>query len=125
MPVQARLGTASSGMLMAKWGNIKRQHGRVEGLDELLDRILRECPHITRIVPGRIGLKKGNTPPRLRVQYPTAPGGGAASGLKCIYTRSGVWQEVFLVCADVAGAQTWLLAQSFTQDPLPGNFPRD
>lgn len=93
---------------MPKFGEIKRQHGRIEGLDELLDLILRRCPGVTRIVPGRMGRKKGTTAPRLRVQYPTAAPGKPASGLKCIYTVSGLWQEVFVVCSDVEAARAWL-----------------
>lgn len=90
---------------MPKFGDVKRQHGRIEGLDAVLDRIVLECPHVDRIVPGRMGRKKTNTPPRLRVQYPT---GTPPTGLKCLYTISGSWQEVFLVCSDAAGARSWI-----------------
>ncbi len=51
---------------------IKRLHGRIEGLDPLMDQIIHECPHVTRIIPGRMGRKRGNTEARLRVQYPTS-----------------------------------------------------
>ena len=44
-----------------KFGRIKRQHGRVGGLDEILNRIVRECPHVTRIVPGRINVDRKST----------------------------------------------------------------
>ncbi len=30
------------------------------------------------------------------------------NGLKCIYTRAGSWQEVFLVCDDAEAARQWL-----------------
>lgn len=95
-----------------KFGPIKRQHGRIDGLDPLLDRILRECPHVTRIIPGRMGRKRGRTPAGLSIQYPTSRRGGAAAatGLKCIYTSQGSWQEVFLVCSDSAAARAWLEA---------------
>ena len=96
---------------MGKYGNVKRKHGRVTGLDEILDRIVRECAHVTRIIPGRMGRKRGKTPGGLKIQYATRPGGRAgdpANGLKCIYTRQGSWQEVFLVCSDAAEAQRWL-----------------
>ena len=93
-----------------KHGPIKRQHGRVEGLDTLLDRIVRDCPHVTRIVPGRMGRKRGNTRPKLRVQYETGEADGR-SGLKCIYTCAGSWQEVFLVCSDPEKAGAWLEAE--------------
>ena len=45
------------------------------------------------------------------MQYQTTRGGdgtGPASGLKCIYTKQGSWQEIFIVCADVDAAQSWL-----------------
>ncbi len=85
-----------------KFGRIKRQHGRVGGLDEILDRIVKHCPHVTRIVPGRIKVRRGKTPPSFKVQYPTD------AGLKCLYTGTGTVQEVFLICSDAAGAKAWL-----------------
>ncbi|MEX0777816.1 MAG: DUF2103 domain-containing protein [Phycisphaeraceae bacterium] len=94
---------------MAKFGRIKRQHGRVEGLDALLDRIVRDCPFVLRIVPGRMGRKKGKTPQRLRIQYDTVKPGSQPTGLKCIYTRAGSWQEVFLICSDAAKTRQWLI----------------
>jgi hypothetical protein len=99
---------------MAKFGAIKRQHGRVQGLDDLLDHILAHCPGVERIIPGRMGRKSGKTPAKLKIQYPTG-GPGKPSGLKCIYTRQGSWQEVFLICSDTAKAQAWLENQPFTQ----------
>lgn len=95
---------------MTKFGRIKRQHGRIEGLDALLDRIVAQCPHVSRIVPGRLGRKRGKTSPRLRIQYATVKGAESATptGLKCIYTRAGSWQEVFLVCDDAEAAERWL-----------------
>jgi len=86
-----------------KFGRIKRQHGRVGGLDRILDRIVKECPHVTRIVPGRIKIRRGKTPPSFKVQYPTP------AGLKCLYTATGTVQEVFLICSDAPAAQGWLV----------------
>jgi hypothetical protein len=86
-----------------KFGRVKRQHGRVGGLDAILDRIVRECSHVTRIVPGRIKVRRGKTPPSFKVQYPTE------SGLKCLYTGTGTVQEVFLICSDEALARQWLV----------------
>jgi len=83
----------------------------VTGLDEILDRIVRDCPHVMRIIPGRMGRTRGTTPGGLKIQYPTTPAGGAGgptNGLKCIYTRQGSWQEVFVICDDAAAAQRWL-----------------
>ena len=86
-----------------KFGRIKRQHGRVGGLDAILDRIIKNCPHVTRIVPGRIKVRRGKTPASFKVQYPTD------AGLKCLYTGTGTVQEVFLICSNAAAAKQWLL----------------
>lgn len=85
-----------------KFGKIKRQHGRVGGLDDILNRIIRECPHVSRIVPGRIKVRRGKTPASFKVQYATD------SGLKCLYTGTGTVQEVFLICSDDRAAELWL-----------------
>lgn len=87
-----------------KFGRVKRQHGRVGGLDGILDRIVRDCPHVSRIVPGRIKVRRGKTPPSFRVQYPTE------AGLKCLYNGTGTVQEVFLICRDTDAAVAWLRA---------------
>jgi len=86
-----------------KFGKIKRQHGRVGGLDEILNFIIKNCPHVTRIVPGRIKVRRGKTPPSFKIQYPTE------AGLKCLYTGTGTVQEVFLICSDEAAARKWLI----------------
>ena len=88
-----------------KFGRIKRQHGRVGGLDAILDRIIADCPHVSRIVPGRIKVRRGKTPPNFKVQYATD------SGLKCLYTGTGTVQEVFLICTDNDAAASWLVEQ--------------
>ena len=85
-----------------KFGKIKRQHGRVGGLDELLNRIIKDCPHVSRIVPGRIKVRRGKTPPSFKVQYPTD------AGLKCLYSGTGTVQEVFLICSDAEASKQWL-----------------
>jgi hypothetical protein len=86
-----------------KFGRIKRQHGRVGGLDAILDRVIKNCPHVTRIVPGRIKVRRGKTPPSFKIQYPTD------AGLKCLYTGTGTVQEVFMICSDSAAAKKWLI----------------
>lgn len=95
-----------------KFGRIKRQHGRVGGLDAVLDRIVRDCPHVARIVPGRIKVRRGKTPASFKVQYPTD------AGLKCLYTGTGTVQEVFLICTDAQKASDWLRNEGIA-DPLP------
>ena len=88
-----------------KFGRIKRQHGRVGGLDAILDRIVKNCPHVSRIVPGRIKVRRGKTPPSFKVQYATP------AGLKCQYNGTGTVQEVFLICVDERAARAWLVEQ--------------
>ena len=85
-----------------KFGRIKRQHGRVGGLDAILDRIVRDCPHVSRIVPGRIKRRRGKTPPSFKVQYPTE------AGIKCQYAGTGTIQEVFIISSAPDEATAWL-----------------
>ena len=92
-----------------KFGRIKRQHGRVGGLDEILNRIVKECPFVSRIVPGRIKVRRGKTPASFKVQYPTP------AGLKCLYTGTGTVQEVFLICNDTDAASNWLIEMGIAQ----------
>ena len=93
-----------------KFGRIKRQHGRVGGLDQILDRIVGQCPFVSRIVPGRIKVRRGKTPPNFRVQYDTP------AGLKCLYNGTGTVQEVFLICTDSKAARQWLIAQGIAEE---------
>lgn len=92
-----------------KFGRIKHQHGRVGGLDALLDRIVRDCPHVSRIVPGRIKVRRGHSAAQLKVQYPTS------AGLKCLFASTGTVQEVFLICSDATAARQWLLDQKLAK----------
>jgi hypothetical protein len=93
-----------------KFGRIKRQHGRVGGLDEILDLVVKQCPYVSRIVPGRIKVRRGKTPPNFKIQYPTS------AGLKCLYTGTGTVQEVFLICNDSGAAKQWLIDQEVVTD---------
>ena len=95
-----------------KFGRIKRQHGRIAGLDKILDRIIKQCPYVTRIVPGRIKVRRGHSPPSLKLQYSTP------AGLKCLYTSTGTVQEVFLICSDKQAAEEWL--QKLVLKDAPG-----
>jgi Predicted metal-binding protein (DUF2103) len=94
-----------------KFGRIKRQHGRVGGLDKILDRVIKNCPYVTRIVPGRIKVRRGKTPPSFKIQYPTD------AGLKCLYTGTGTVQEVFMICSDSESAKKWLIENDIVNDP--------
>lgn len=93
-----------------KFGRIKRQHSRVGGLDQILDRIVRDCPHVSRIVPGRIKVRRGKTPSAFKIQYPTP------SGLKCQFISTGTAQEVFLICTDESAARKWLVESGMAVD---------
>ena len=74
-------------------------------MDEILNFIVANCPHVSRIVPGRIKVRRGKTPPSFKVQYPTG------AGLKCLYNGTGTVQEVFLICTDAEAAKKWLEEQ--------------
>ena len=94
-----------------KFGRIKRQHGRVGGLDAILNRIVRDCPYVSRIVPGRIKVRRGKTPALFKVQYPTP------AGLKCQFVSTGTVQEVFLICSDTEAARKWLWESGIADQP--------
>ena len=88
-----------------KYGLIKRKHGRIGGLDKLLSFVVRNCPHVSRIVPGRISRRSGRTAASFKVQYQTA------AGVKCIYVGPNTVQEVFLICSDAKKAIEWVNEQ--------------
>src|ERR1700722_6378268 len=94
-----------------KFGRIKRQHGRIGGLDKILDRIVKNCSFVSRIVPGRIKVRRGKTAPNFKIQYPTP------AGLKCLFTGTGTVQEVFLICTDAQKTIAWLLAEEIAEKP--------
>ncbi len=71
-------------------------------MDSLLDRIVRDCPYVSRIVPGRIKVRRGHDARPFKVQYPTD------AGLKCLFSGTGTVQEVFLICNDATAAWKWL-----------------
>lgn len=85
-----------------KFGRIKREHSRVGGLDALLERMLEEVAGVSRIVPGRIKVRRGKTPPGFKVQYATP------TGLKCMYTGTGTVQEVFVVTENPEAVRAWV-----------------
>ena len=93
-----------------KFGRIKRQHGRVGGLDKILDDIVKRCPHVSRIVPGRIKVRRGHSAASFKIQYPTD------AGLKCLYIATGTVQEVFLICSDGSAAKNWLIAEEIAEE---------
>jgi hypothetical protein len=100
-----------------KFGRIKRQHGRVGGLDAILNRIVRDCPHVSRIVPGRIKVRRGKTPASFKIQYPTT------AGLKCLFTGTGTVQEVFLICSNMELAKAWLIEQEIASNEADAGEP--
>ena len=94
-----------------KFGRIKRQHGRVAGLDPILDRIVKQCPFVSRIVPGRIKVRrgKGAVDFKLKLKYETP------AGIKCLYLGTGTVQEVFMICSDKQKATQWLKDHAFVE----------
>jgi hypothetical protein len=92
-----------------KFGRIKRQHGRIKGLDGILDTIVAKCPYVSRIVPGRIKVRRGKTAPTFKIQYPTP------AGIKCLYINTGTVQEVFLISSNVEKAIAWLKAEGIVE----------
>src|SRR5258705_6964963 len=85
-------------IISMKFGRIKRQHGRIRGLDQILNHIAANCPPVSRIVPGRIKTRPAQTPPSFEIQDPTP------AALKSLYTPTGTVQEVFLSCSDADAA---------------------
>jgi hypothetical protein len=100
-----------SNIPIMKFGRIKRQHGRVAGLDTILDRIVKQCLFVSRIVPGRIKVRrgKGAVQFKLRFQYETQ------AGIKCLYLGTGTVQEVFIICSDRHKATQWLKDRAFIE----------
>lgn len=92
-----------------KYGKVKREHGRVRGLDEICDLLIKQAPGVTRIVPGRIKTRRGQGTAKLTIQYATE------SGLKLIYTISGTVQEVFVVTPTPEETRVWLAEWIVTQ----------
>ncbi len=87
-----------------KYGKVKREHGRVRGLDDVCDRILKQGPGVSRIVPGRISRRRGQGKAKLTISYATE------SGLKCIFTIGGSVQEVFVVTNTPSETESWVRA---------------
>ncbi len=85
-----------------KYGRVKREHGRVRGLDDACDAIIKLGPAVSRIVPGRITRRRGTGPAKLTVQYATD------TGVKCLWLISGTVQEVFIVSSDPTATVQWL-----------------
>ena len=96
-----------------KYGKVKREHGRIRGLDEVCDAILKQGPAVTRIVPGRISRRRGQGKAKLTISYATD------SGLKCIFSISGTVQEVFIVTSDPVQTRQWL-SDWITTEKLAG-----
>ena len=94
-----------------KFGKVKKEHGRVRGLDAVCERIVRDCAFVSRIVPGRISKKRGGGPAVFKIQYPTD------AGLKCQYAVERSVQEVFLICTDEDKAGDWLVDQKIAKKP--------
>lgn len=84
-------------------GKIKMQHHMIQGLRGLLESI-ESWPEIRTLIPAAIKHARGAGALRLKIQYVTP------TGLKCIATRTGAAQEVFIVTPDPERVAQRLLA---------------
>jgi hypothetical protein len=73
-------------------GKVKREHGMIPGLQQILEELAR-APEVTSIIPGRIRRTRhsSGTGCSLRVQSETG------TGLKCVGRVGSAVQEVFVV----------------------------
>lgn len=82
-------------------GKVKREHGMIPGLPEILEK-LSQVPEVTSIIPGRIRRVRRRTGGgcSLRVQSETG------TGLKCAGRTGSAVQEVFVVTNSPASVRT-------------------
>ncbi len=72
-------------------GRLKVEHSIIDGLRPVLERLLREQPHIRSVIPGVIRpVRDAKGEPVIRVTVPTA------NGWKAIALSSGARQELFI-----------------------------
>lgn len=73
-----------------KNSKIKREHSMIKGLERVLEEV-EKWDEVDSILTGVITRRKGTSPFKLQVQYPTG------TGIKCLAKYQGSVQEVFLV----------------------------
>jgi hypothetical protein len=77
--------------LRAMRGKLKVEHSIIEGVREVLERLLAEDPEIRSVIPGVIRpVRDARGPVRVRVTVPTA------NGWKALALSAGARQELFI-----------------------------
>jgi len=77
--------------LRAMRGKLKVEHSIIEGVREVLERLLAEDPKIRSVIPGVIRpVRDARGPVRVRVTVPTA------NGWKALALSAGARQELFI-----------------------------
>jgi len=77
--------------LRAVHGKLKVEHSIIEGVREVLERLLAENPEIRSVIPGVIRpVRDARGPVRVRVTVPTA------NGWKALALSAGARQELFI-----------------------------
>ena len=77
--------------LRAMGGKLKVEHSIIEGVREVLERLLAEDPEIRSVIPGVIRrVRDARGPVRVRVTVPTA------NGWKALALSAGARQELFI-----------------------------
>lgn len=72
-------------------GKLKVEHSIIDGLREVLERLLAENPEIRSVIPGRISpVRDARGPVKVRVTVPTT------NGWKAIALAAGARQELFI-----------------------------
>lgn len=75
-------------------GKLKIEHSMIEGLREVLERLLSENPGIRSVIPGVIRrVRDARGPVKIRVTVPTT------NGWKAIALSAGARQELFISTA--------------------------
>lgn len=75
-------------------GKLKIEHSMIEGLRDVLERLLSENPEIRSVIPGVIRrVRDARGPVKIRVTVPTT------NGWKAIALSAGARQELFISTA--------------------------
>ena len=77
--------------LRASQGKLKVQHSIIDGVRDLLERLLADNPEVRAVVPGVIRpVRDARGPVRVRITVPTV------NGWKAIALSAGARQELFI-----------------------------
>ena len=90
-------------------GGVKREHGIVEGLLPILERIA-ALPDVSAVIPGRIRVTANNCPGlKIRLQARTV------SGFKLGARARSLAQEVFVVCREAESVEATLIGRQMIE----------